>query len=212
MNLAQERRAELCDGALRAGPDAPTLCTGWTVRDLLVHLIVRERRPDAMVGEVVPPLRGHAARVRADLSACEFGDLAARVRSGPPRLSPTSLRAVDDVVNTMEFVLHHVDIVRGAGAITGPVFDDATQQAMLTTLRRLGRILFRRSPVGVVVIAPGRGRAALRRPTRGHGSVVLTGEPVELLVYASGRRDHASVQVSGDQADKAALAAAPLGL
>jgi uncharacterized protein (TIGR03085 family) len=212
MNLAQERRAALCDAALRAGPDAPTLCTGWTVRDLLVHLIVRDGRPDAMIGQMVPFLRGHASRVTADLAAADFEDLVERVRTGPPRFAPTSWPRVDDVANTLEFVLHHVDIVRATAGDQTPEFDDATQRAMLVTLRRMGRLLLRRVPVGVVVVAPGRGRASVRRPPGGRGTVVITGTPVELMVFASGRREHATVEVSGDEADRAALAATPLGL
>ena len=49
-NVAQTMRRELCDALLTVGPDAPTLCEGWTTRDLATHLIVRETRPDAALG------------------------------------------------------------------------------------------------------------------------------------------------------------------
>ncbi|HKJ11865.1 MAG TPA: TIGR03085 family metal-binding protein [Ornithinimicrobium sp.] len=212
MNLAQEHRRALCESAVRAGADAPTLCGDWSVRDLLVHLVVREGRPDVTAAGLVPAGRGYADRVQAEYAAMEFDDLVARVRNGPPRLSPLSIARVDDAANTVEFVLHHVDIVRATPSRHGPAFEEVTHRAMFTTLRRLGRLLFRQAPVGVVVVAPGRGRAALRRPRPGHGSVVLTGEPVELMVYASGRRAHASVEISGDTADTEALAATPLGM
>jgi uncharacterized protein (TIGR03083 family) len=39
--LAQEERNELCDLMLETGPDAPTLCEGWTTRDLAAHLVIR---------------------------------------------------------------------------------------------------------------------------------------------------------------------------
>ena len=39
---ARERR-ELCDLLEEVGPDAPTLCEGWTTFDLAAHLAVRER-------------------------------------------------------------------------------------------------------------------------------------------------------------------------
>ncbi|MGD0448569.1 MAG: maleylpyruvate isomerase family mycothiol-dependent enzyme [Candidatus Dormibacteria bacterium] len=41
---AQERR-ELCDLLIQVGPDAPTLCEGWTTSDLAAHLVLRERFP-----------------------------------------------------------------------------------------------------------------------------------------------------------------------
>src|SRR5512139_3777993 len=53
--LARTERAALCDLALELGPDAPTLSGDWTVKDLVVHLLVREGNP-AAIGIVVPPL------------------------------------------------------------------------------------------------------------------------------------------------------------
>lgn len=47
-----------------AGPDAPTLCEGWTARDLAAHLVVRERRLDAAPGILVPQLAGYTAKVQ----------------------------------------------------------------------------------------------------------------------------------------------------
>src|SRR5882762_622635 len=35
-------RRELCDLFLELGPDAPTLCEGWTTLDLAAHLVLRE--------------------------------------------------------------------------------------------------------------------------------------------------------------------------
>jgi hypothetical protein len=46
---ARERR-ELCDLFGDLGPEAPTLCEGWATMDLAVHLVVRERRPQASPG------------------------------------------------------------------------------------------------------------------------------------------------------------------
>ena len=42
-HLALDERAALCDTALAVGADAPTLAGDWTVKDLLCHLLVRER-------------------------------------------------------------------------------------------------------------------------------------------------------------------------
>ena len=49
--LSRTERAALCNTALDAGADAPTLCEGWTVKDLVIHLLVRERDPLAAPGD-----------------------------------------------------------------------------------------------------------------------------------------------------------------
>ncbi|WP_309055235.1 maleylpyruvate isomerase N-terminal domain-containing protein, partial [Streptomyces sp.] len=60
---ATRERLLLADLLEAAGPDAPTLCEGWLTRDLAAHVVVRERRPDAAAGSLVPVLRDRAERV-----------------------------------------------------------------------------------------------------------------------------------------------------
>jgi len=69
MSLTANERAEMCDSFEEFGPDAPTLCEGWNTRDLLAHLLVRERRPDAAASIVVPYLRKHAEQVTESYKA-----------------------------------------------------------------------------------------------------------------------------------------------
>lgn len=69
MRLVPAERQALCDTMLAVGPDAPTLCEGWTVLDLAVHLLLRERRPDVAPGAFVPALRGRLDRVAAEQAA-----------------------------------------------------------------------------------------------------------------------------------------------
>ena len=51
---------------LEVGEKAPTLCGDWDTGDLAAHLVVRDRRPDALLGLGIPPLRGYTAK-RADV-------------------------------------------------------------------------------------------------------------------------------------------------
>ncbi|MBR7502518.1 maleylpyruvate isomerase N-terminal domain-containing protein, partial [Mycobacterium tuberculosis] len=44
--------------ARAAGEDAPTLCEGWTTRDLATHLVIREREPVAALGIALPAFSG----------------------------------------------------------------------------------------------------------------------------------------------------------
>lgn len=215
MNLAQIWRHALCDAALTRGPEAPTLCEGWEVRDLLAHLLVRDTRPDALLAKAVPAAARYEQKLRARAGDAAFEALVAEVRSGPPRLSPVSISALDDAVNTVEFLIHHEDIVRAADDTDGPAarpsweIDHDTCDAAWKAVTRTGRLLYRAAPVGVVVVAPGVGRAALRRPPKDAGSVVLTGQPLELLLHAFGRTGAAVVDVHGDAADVAAFDPAP---
>ncbi len=211
MNLAQIWRYALCDAALTHGPTAPTLCEGWDVRDLLAHLVVRDTRPDALLAMAVPAAAGYEERLRSRATEAAFEALVTEVRSGPPRLSPLSVSALDAAVNTVEFLIHHEDIVRAAADTEDPAarpgreIDQPTSDAAWKAVARTGRLLYRAAPVGVVVVAPGVGRAALRRPPKQAGSVVLTGQPVELLLHAFGRTEAAVVKVHGDRADVAAF-------
>ncbi len=62
---AQLERQTLSQLFDQLGPDAPTLCSGWTTLDLAAHLVVRERRPDSGPGLVWPPMAGYTDRVRS---------------------------------------------------------------------------------------------------------------------------------------------------
>ena len=55
-SMSRTERAALCNTALEAGEQAPTLCGRWTVKDLVIHLLVRERDPLGAPGILVPQL------------------------------------------------------------------------------------------------------------------------------------------------------------
>ncbi len=205
MNLAQRHRHALCDTAQTLGPDAVTLCDPWTARELLAHLVIRERRPDTWPGILVGVLHARTDAVQRDVAAQDIATLLDQVRRGPPRWSPTAWPRVDDLVNTTEFVVHHEDLRRAQPDWRAYAPNEQTAAALWGQLRRAGRLLYRTSQVGIVAIAPGHGRAALRRPSSGVGTVVLTGNPLELTLHAFGRERVADVRAEGDPLDLAAL-------
>ena len=45
MSFQQKEREKLAQLLVEKGPDAPTLCAGWTTADLAAHLYLRERKP-----------------------------------------------------------------------------------------------------------------------------------------------------------------------
>lgn len=195
--------------ALRLGPDAPTLCTPWTVQDLLAHLVVRESRPDALpgIGVDVAPLKDHTDKLQAQAAASQdLAELAAQVRQGPPSWFPTRLPALDTMVNTGELVIHHEDMVRAQPDWSPTEFSPDVQAQLWKTLSTAGRMLYRSSPVGIVAVSPGHGRRSLRKPPSGAGSVVLRGTPLELVLHAFGRDGVAQVEIEGRQEDVDALA------
>jgi uncharacterized protein (TIGR03085 family) len=202
-------RAALADALTDAGPDAPTLCAGWTTRDLAAHLVVRERRIDSMPGIVVPPLAGWTERVRRGYAQRPYPDLVAAVRNGPARLSWASLPKLDALVNVGEHFVHCEDVRRGAPGWTPRQLPPERQEALWRMVTTRGRLFFRRSPVGVTLADPG-GRTARvldREPT-----VVVRGEPAELVLFAFGRGRHALVDLDGPDDAVTRLAATELGV
>ncbi|WP_035903234.1 TIGR03085 family metal-binding protein [Knoellia subterranea] len=209
-HIARRERFDLCDTFERVGPDAPTLCMPWTTRDLAAHLVVREGRPDLASGIWVPFLKDRTEREQARIAAQPWADLVEAVRSGPPGWHPTQLPAVDNAVNFAEMVVHHEDVLRGDGA-PGPRRepDAHLEAAVWALLSRMGRILFRRVPVGVELRAPGRNTLTVRG---GDETVRVTGAPLELLLTAYGRRNVAEIEVSGPPEAVTAFETARFGL
>src|SRR4051794_23761461 len=111
---AAHERAALVDALADVGPDAPTLCEGWTAYHLAAHIYVRERRPDAALG-VLPlgPLSAYTERVMASvMRAPPYDELLTRLRSVPPLLRALH---IDELINTVEFFVHTEDVRRPNG-------------------------------------------------------------------------------------------------
>lgn len=205
--LAQLERQALSETLTRVGPDAPTLCEGWRTRDLAAHIVLRERRPDAVAGAFLAPLAAHTQRVQEGYAEGSWAGLVDMVREGPPGWSPSRLPAVDDAVNLLEFYVHHEDVLRAApdwSPSDRRVLDHDDQDAVWSRLRQMGQLLFRRSPVGIVLVTPEHGRRAVKGPTK-LGTVVLRGEPSELVLFGFGRSGVAQVEIEGEPEAVAAL-------
>lgn len=212
--LAHLEREALCATFTGVGPDAPTLCTPWTTRDLAAHLVVRERRPDALPGVVVPALADHTQRVQDGYASNDWSALVDMVRQGPKGWNPTRVPAVDDAINLAEFFVHHEDVLRAAPGWTPTqvrTVSPDTEKALWTRLRQAGQLLFRRSPVGVILVAEGFGRHSAKGPTK-QGSVVVTGAPGELILVAFGRGQVADVRYEGPDDAVEAFKGADFGI
>jgi uncharacterized protein (TIGR03085 family) len=206
---ARAERLALCELFVQVGPDAPTLLGEWTTRDLAAHLVVRERRPDAAAGIVVPILARHAERVRVQERERPWPELVALVREGPPVWNPMRVGRVDTIANTVEFFVHHEDVRRAENGWTVRRLSSELEDALATALDRTGGLLTRKAPVGIALEPDGRSPIRLRR---GEPVVTIRGPIGEGVLYAYGRKDVAEVTVAGPDDAVAAVAAAPFGL
>lgn len=207
---ARRERAALAELLLQSGPDAPTLCEGWTTRDLAAHLVIRESRPDAAVGILITPLSGWTHRVQASAASQPYPELVRKVRTGPPTLSVFSLPGVDGAANLVEYYVHHEDVRRGSEAWRPRELAPDLSDALWSRLTTLSRLLFRRVPVGVVLERTDGGGATHLAHT-GTDTVTLRGTAGELLLRAYGRRS-VDVEVIGTPAAIEAFETASLGV
>ncbi|MGW5904101.1 TIGR03085 family metal-binding protein [Streptomyces althioticus] len=193
---AKRERLLLADLLETAGPEAPTLCEGWTTRDLAAHVVVRERRPDAAGGILVKQLASRLERVTAEFLAKPYDELVGLIRTGPPRFSPFSLKQVDEMSNVIEFYVHAEDVRRAQPDWTPRELDPVFQDALWSRLERSARLMGRGVPTGLVLRRPD-GQTAVAR--RGAPVVTVTGEPSELVLFTYGRQGAAKVELEGDE-------------
>ncbi|MFB7714984.1 TIGR03085 family metal-binding protein [Streptomyces sp. NPDC056105] len=193
---AKRERLLLADLLEAAGPDAPTLCEGWTARDLAAHVVVRERRADAAGGILIKQLAQRLERVQAEFAEKPYDELIQLIRTGPPRFSPFSLKQIDEASNAVEFYIHTEDVRRAQPDWTPRELDPVFADVLWSRLERMARVVGRKSPVGLVLRRPD-GRTVVAH--KGAPVVTVTGEPGELLMFAFGRQDAARVETEGEK-------------
>ena len=173
-------RTGICDLFVELGPDAPTLCEGWTTADLAAHLVLREhfqRWPDAKL---------------AAEKAKGFPALVARLRSGAP-LIPWRIPRLRNVLLGLEFFIHHEDVRRANGREPRPEMADLEGVSWRMTGYSAKRIEKRIRPYGLELVRPD---GAKKRFGSGE-MATLTGPASELILYMGGRRATAQVSLSG---------------
>lgn len=196
--LAAEQRLALAGALDAVDPGAPTLDEGWNAADLAAHIVVRDRRPDSMPGAVMSSgqLRVWSERVRvARRDGTAYADLVALVRSGP---LIARVPALDDAVNLAELFLHTEDVRRAGPGWEPRQLDPETTQALWGKVRSVARFGSRpRKGTRTVFEATDGATVAL-----GSGSeeTRIRGAAPELLIWASGRRPAARVQIIGSGA------------
>jgi uncharacterized protein (TIGR03085 family) len=205
---ARNERRALADLLLAVGPDAPTLCEGWTTRDLAAHVVVRDRRPDAAVGVLVPRFAGHTESVRKAVAAQPYPQVVDEVRN-PPWWSPISNPLIHEVANALELFIHHEDVRRGRPDWRPRTLGTGQQRALWNATKLSARLALRKLHVPVSVRAPGFGAVQVGDGTP---QATLVGEPGELALFLSGRQRAARVQVDGAPELAQRLKTAKLGV
>jgi uncharacterized protein (TIGR03085 family) len=199
-SFPERERAELADLFDSLGPDAPTCCEGWTTAHLVAHLVVRDRRPDALPGYGLEeiglggPAAAWAHRLEERLRrSTSYAEVVARFRAGPPTWSLLAWPVVAQKLNIAEFAIHHEDVRRAQPGWEPRILPRKVQDGLWNLAVVWGRrpaasrkdgLILRRSDV------PG------MQKHLGAGGTTVEGEPMELLLWAAGREGVARVEVS----------------
>lgn len=196
---------------------AATLDEGWTVEDLAAHIVVRERRGAAMTLALVGRGRfGSVDELMEREKARGREALLAALRAMPPlffRLPGLVARG-----NLGEAYIHHEDVRRGA--LNRPRVPGEDLQAALWTALPIFTVRGpRRLPVrGLLTLEwPGQSRRHVvlgggRRVNLAQPSATLRGTPGELLLWMTGRKAAARVDLDGAPEIVAALRDADMGI
>lgn len=194
-NWARTERANFVQTLTSLGPDAPTLCAGWTTQDLAAHIILRERRLDAAPGIALPILSNYTESVRLNITRTDWTELLNQLSVGPPAWSPLGWSALDQAVNLFEFFVHHEDVLRAQQGWQPRTLDPELIGALMSRLYDSAWFLWRRARVGVI-LTDAQNSIVAKRPPKGAGIVTVTGAPAELIMKSYGR-SASRVEVSG---------------
>lgn len=199
--VEKPERLALTDLFDELGPDAPTLCEGWTTEDLAVHLIVCESRPHAWLAIPMGDRSDRLRRYFEDLVEKErargWTALVDRVRKGPA-WGPTSKQWVRERMLFREFLIHHEDVRRANGRDPRTDVPHLQEAAWRKVPSFAKRMLAVNKPYGLQLVHPD-GRVHTVR--EGDKYVRIGGEPIEQFLYVFGRTGAANVELleNGDQ-------------
>ncbi len=202
MTHSRDERLALAALLEEKGPDAPTLCEGWTTGDLAAHLVLRESRPDAAAGVMGGPLAPYTARAQQRLAAAKsYAELIAAFRAGPPKLSLFAIPRAEEAANTVEYFVHHEDVRRSGDDWEARDLDPGLTEALWKRLKG-ARLFLRKLPVSVELTREDSpGAPAYKILAKGSPHVVtVTGTPAELTLWSMGRITASHVRFDGPKA------------
>lgn len=201
MSFQQKEREKLAELMLELGPDAPTLCEGWTTYDLAAHLFIREHRTHLAGGYVVSALKDLTRSAQQKVKQQEsYEHLVNEWTAGPP----LHIKPLDSFMNVSENFIHHEDVRRGSGTVEPREFSRAVETKLMGAAKMMGKMALTSSDVPVVLTPPNHPPVTLggKRGVAEQGDRVVRvkGEPGELLLWVTGR-DAVQVEIEGNEAD-----------
>lgn len=198
MSFVQRHRVLLAELFQEAGPQAPTLCEGWTTHDLLVHLYIREHDFKAFPGIVSRFGRGYLHQASNKLKQEPYLELLDTWNTAPTGLG----KFLDRAVNSAEYFVHAVDITRAneqfADRDPSRHLGEEDKQFLLQRLPLLARVMLLKSK-GPVIVEPVGGKRLVVADRRGvadpkNPPAVVRGEVGELILWLFGREADVTVR------------------
>lgn len=196
VNFAAAERRALATLLAQSGPDAPTLCDGWETKELALHLVERDSRPDLLVGQFlkrVPFIRAHVEKGHEALASEPWKKTVERV-AHPGGFSPARLSVTDKMVNTVEFFVHHEDVRRAQPDWQPRALSFDHEATLWKSLKPFTKGLLGRRSESIVLVASGHGSVTAGRGRNGEITIVR-GRPSELLLWVFGREAQSNVEV-----------------
>ena len=206
--FSKAERDALCDLAVEVGADAPTLCEGWTVKDLVVHLLVRERSLIGAPGILIKPLAGVTKWVSDRVAKEPFQQLVERLRH--PVFTWAAIPFVDAAANAAEFFVHHEDIRRAQPDWSPRQLDAATNDTLWKLASSAGKLMARKARTPVEIERSDTGATATL--VKGDGPAVVRAMPSELVLFLYGRSEVRDLTVGGPEEAAAKVRAAKFGI
>jgi uncharacterized protein (TIGR03085 family) len=209
-DLDLRERFELCDLFEELGPDAPTMCGGWSTADLAAHLVVRERDLLGSPGIMIPWFAGLTeSRMEHQLRRHGYQGLVDLVRTGPP-VGPMKIPPVRRLVNLVEFYVHHEDVRRADGRT--PRTDRPDLDAELwSVLGKMAPLMVRKAGIKGIELRLVGPDGGVHRAGKGE-PVTISGAVGELVLELYGRGSVAQVVYDGPEAAVAEVRAAEFGI
>lgn len=202
MNFSTTERQQLAELFIAKGPDAPTLCGGWTTRDLAAHLWVREHRPLAQLRSMLPKSGDSVDEETSKALARPYYELVQAWAGGPTGVNPWKI--LDPVANGVEHFIHHEDVRRGALTPGDPIAERELPEDHQRYLHRALKLVGARALKAdrpIILNPEGLSRITVNdKPGVSHDgeSVIrIDGTVGEILLWISGR-DVVNLKFSGD--------------
>jgi uncharacterized protein (TIGR03085 family) len=223
VELAVAERHALAQTLRSVDPNSPTLSGDWTAAQLAAHLVLRERSGVELLGRLPNRrLQRIAQREIDDLVAREpYERIVDAVASGPswtdvewpvPTAAIWAIPAVRERANLLEYLIHHEDVRRAQPDWTPRALPAELEAEIWRRLPAATRLTMRGVPVGVALAWPGQGEVRTSAARRHGVAVTVSGAPVELALFAFGRKTVAQVDYDGKPEDVDAVRGARMGI